>query len=92
MKIVLESVLTGRRVEVSACVDGQGSHTTIPPSIAVELGLDVNAEPRRPVLLADGSRRLVSMVGPCHVSALVKGTMPMVGHPALAMLEVTVRL
>lgn len=80
--IALESISPKRRLEVKALVDSVSVFLTVPKHIAVQLGFDTDEAGTREIILADGSRKAVPMIGPlrvhfadryCDLSALVLG-------------------
>ena len=73
-------------LEVTALVDSGATYFCIPEHISVQLGLEELE--KREVILADGSSKLVSYVGPikiefenrsCFVGALVMGDQTLLG-------------
>lgn len=73
-------------IEVEALADTGAVHLCIPEHVAMQLQLDEHE--KREVTLADGSRRLVSYVGPitvsfanrrCFTGAMVLGDAPLLG-------------
>jgi hypothetical protein len=68
----------------------------VPEHMALQLGFDLAEVGRREVILADGSRRAVPMVGPlrvhfgdryCDLSALVFGDEPLMGAVPMEMMD-----
>jgi clan AA aspartic protease len=94
--IRLENSITDRRIETRALVDSGSVFLTIPPHIAVQLGFDTTEVSTREVILANGSRKPVPMVGPirvyfeeryCDLSALVLGDEPLFGAVPMEMMD-----
>jgi clan AA aspartic protease len=94
--IRLENSITDRRIETRALVDSGSVFLTIPQHIAVQLGFDTTEVSTREVILADGSRKPVPMVGPirvyfeeryCDLSALVLGDEPLFGAVPMEMMD-----
>jgi clan AA aspartic protease len=94
--IRLENSVTDRRIETRALVDSGSVFLTIPQHLAVQLGFDTTEVSTREVILADGSRKPVPMVGPirvyfeeryCDLSALVLGDEPLFGAVPMEMMD-----
>jgi clan AA aspartic protease len=94
--IRLENAIIDRRIETRALVDSGSVFLTIPQHIAVQLGFDTTEVSTREVILADGSRKPVPMVGPirvyfeeryCDLSALVLGDEPLFGAVPMEMMD-----
>ena len=94
--IALESIFPKRRLEVKALVDSGSVFLTVPQHIAVQLGFDTGETGTREVILADGSRKAVPMIGPlrvhfadryCDLSALVLGDEPLLGGVPMKMMD-----
>ncbi|WP_295455864.1 aspartyl protease family protein [uncultured Thiodictyon sp.] len=94
--IVLESTFRQRRLPVRALVDSGAVFMIIPAHVALQLGFDVEEVSTREVILADGSRKAVPMVGPlrvhfgdryCDLSALVFGDEPLLGAVPMEMMD-----
>ena len=94
--IALESIFPKRRLEVRALVDSGSVFPTVPQHIAVQLGFDTSETATREVILADGSRKAVPMIGPlrvhfadrfCDLSALVLGDEPLLGAVPMEMMD-----
>ena len=94
--IKLESILMDRTMEVRTLVDSEVVFMIIPEHIALQLGFDVGEVTIREVVLADGSRKPVPMVGPlrvyfgdryCDLSALVFGDEPLMGAVPMEMMD-----
>ena len=94
--IKLESTFLNRTMEVRALVDSWAVFMIIPEHIALQLGFDVGEVTTREVVLADGSRKPVPMVGPlrvyfgdryCDLSALVFGDEPLMGAVPMEMMD-----
>ncbi len=94
--IALESLLPKRRLEVKALVDSGSVFLTVPAYIALQLGFDTEEASTREIVLADGSRKAVPMIGPlrvhfadryCDLSALVWGDEPLLGTVPIEMMD-----
>jgi clan AA aspartic protease len=94
--IALESIFPKRRLEVKALVDSGSVFLTVPQHIAVQLGFDTEEAGTREIILADGSRKAVPMIGPlrvhfadryCDLSALVLGDEPLLGAVPMEMMD-----
>lgn len=94
--IALESLFPKRRLEVKALVDSGSVFLTVPQHIAVQLGFDTEEVGTREIILADGSRKVVPMIGPlrvhfadryCDLSALVLGDEPLLGAVPMEMMD-----
>lgn len=94
--IALESIFPKRRLEVKALVDSGSVFLTIPQHVAVQLGFDTEEVGTREIILADGSRKAVPMIGPlrvhfadryCDLSALVLGDEPLLGAVPMEMMD-----
>jgi hypothetical protein len=71
----------------------------MPKHMAVQLGFDITEVITREVILADGSRKAVPMIGPlrvrfadryCDLSALVLGDEPLFGAVPMEMMDLVV--
>jgi len=60
----IENLFTKLRIPIIALVDSGTVFMTIPGHAALQLGYDLEEVSRREVILADGSRKSVPMVGP----------------------------
>ena len=94
--IVLESTFRQRRLPARALVDSGAVFMITPVHVALQLGFDVEEVSTREVILADGSRKAVPMVGPlrvhfgdryCDLSALVFGDEPLLGAVPMEMMD-----
>ena len=94
--IGIENPYQKRRLEVKALVDSGSVFLTVPAHLAVQLGFDTDEVATREVVLADGSRRAVPMIGPlrvhfadryCDLSALVMGDEPLFGVVPMEMMD-----
>lgn len=94
--ITLESLFPKRKLVVKALVDSGSVFLTVPSHIAVQLGFDTEEASAREIILADGSRRAVPMIGPlrvhfadryCDLSALVLGDEPLLGAVPMEMMD-----
>ena len=84
-------------ITVSALADSGSVHLCIPEHVAMQL--QFTSQEKKEVTLADGSKRLVDYVGPVeikfdgrigYVGALVMGDEPLVGHIAMADMDLVV--
>ena len=94
--IEVENLFTRRIFKTKSLVDSGAVFFTIPEHIAVQLGFDLTEVSVREVVLADGSRKMVPMVGPlrvhfadryCDLSALVMGDEPLFGAVPMEMMD-----
>ena len=94
--IVLESTFRQRSLPARALVDSGAVFMIIPSHVALQLGFDVEEVSTREVIMADGSRKAVPMVGPlrvhfgdryCDLSALVFGDEPLLGAVPMEMMD-----
>ena len=94
--IEVENLFTRRTFKTKSLVDSGAVFFTIPEHIAVQLGFDLTEVSVREVVLADGSRKTVPMVGPlrvrfadryCDLSALVMGDEPLFGAVPMEMMD-----
>lgn len=94
--IALESIFPKRRLEVKALEDLGSVFLTVPQHIAVQLGFDTEEAGTREIILADGSRKAVPMIGPirvhfahryCDLSALVLCDEPLLGAVPTEMMD-----
>jgi clan AA aspartic protease len=94
--IELENTWGKRRFPARALVDSGAVFMIVPEHMALQLGFDLTEVSRREVILADGSRRAVPMIGPlrvhfgdryCDLSALVFGDEPLMGAVPMEMMD-----
>lgn len=94
--IEVENMFTHRTFKTKSLVDSGAVFLTVPEHIAVQLGFDLGEVSTREVVLADGSRKMVPMIGPlrvhfadryCDLSALVMGDEPLLGAVPMAMMD-----
>lgn len=94
--IEVENIFTRRVFKTKSLVDSGAVFFTIPEHIAVQLGFDLTEVSVREVVLADGGRKIVPMVGPlrvhfadryCDLSALVMGDEPLFGAVPMEMMD-----
>ena len=94
--IRLENPFNRRILEVSALVDSGAVFLTLPEHMALQLGFDLTEVSVREIVLADGSRHSVPMIGPlrvrfadrfCDLSALVVGDEPLFGAVPMEMMD-----
>jgi clan AA aspartic protease len=95
-EIGIENLFQKRRMTVKALVDSRSVFLTVPEHIALQLGFDTSEVVQREVVLADGSRKAVPMIGPlriyfadrtCDLSALVLGDEPLIGAVPMEMMD-----
>jgi clan AA aspartic protease len=95
-EIGIENLFQKRRMTTKALVDSGSVFLTVPEHIAVQLGFDTSEVGKREVVLADGSRKAVPMIGPlrvyfsdryCDLSALVLGDEPLIGAVPMEMMD-----
>ena len=94
--IKVENIFNKRRMNIRALVDSGSVFMTVPEHIALQLGYDLEEVDRREIILADGSRKSVPMVGPlrvyfaeryCDLSALVVGDEALFGAVPMEMMD-----
>jgi len=94
--IDIENIFNKRRMSIRALVDSGSVFMTIPEHVALQLGYDLEEVSRREIILADGSRKSVPMVGPlrvyfaeryCDLSALVVGDEALFGAVPMEMMD-----
>jgi clan AA aspartic protease len=94
--IEVENLFTKRILPVKALVDFGAVFFTVPEHIAVQLGFDLTEVSTREVVLANGHRELVPMIGPlrvkfgdryCDLSALVLGDESLLGAVPMEMMD-----
>jgi clan AA aspartic protease len=94
--IELENTWDKRRIDARALVDSGAVFMIVPEHFALQLGFDLTEVSRREVILADGTRRAVPMIGPlrvhfgdryCDLSALVFGDEPLMGAVPMEMMD-----
>jgi hypothetical protein len=94
--IRVEHPMTQRRLELRALVDSGSVFLTIPQHAALQLGFELTNVPLREVMLGDGSRQSVPMIGPlrvwfqdryCDLSALVIGNEALFGAVPMEMMD-----
>lgn len=92
----IENIFNKRRMSIRALVDAGSVFMTIPEHMALQLGYALEAVSRREIILADGSRKSVPMVGPvrvyfaeryCDLSALVVGDEAWFGAVPMEMMD-----
>lgn len=95
-EISLEHPFTRNRMDVRALVDSESVFLTVPQHYAIQLGFDLTQAGVREVVLADGSRQSVPMIGPlrvrfadryCDLSALVLGDEALFGAVPMEMMD-----
>ena len=94
--IRVENLFNQRALDTPALVDSGAVFLTIPEHMALQLGFDLSEVSVREIVLADGSRRSVPMIGPlrvrfadrfCDLSALVVGDEPLFGAVPMEMMD-----
>ena len=94
--ILVENLFVKRKLDLKALVDSGSVFFTLPQHIALQLGFDTTEVGTREIILADGSRRTVPMIGPlrvhfanryCDLSALVMGDEPLLGAVPMEMMD-----
>lgn len=94
--ISIENLFQKRRMMVKALVDSGSVFFSVPTHIALQLGFDITEVSAREVILVDGSRKAVPMIGPlrvhfadryCDLSALVMGDEPLFGAVPMEMMD-----
>ena len=94
--IRVENLFSKRTIEARALVDSGAVFMILPQHLAVQLGFDLTEVSQREVVLADGSRKAVPMIGPlrihfagryCDLSALVMGDEPLFGAVPMEMMD-----
>jgi clan AA aspartic protease len=92
----IENLFNKRRIDQRALVDSGSVFFTVPEHVAVQLGFDLAEVSTREVVLADGTRKTVPMIGPirvhfanryCDLSALVLGDEPLIGAVPMEMMD-----
>jgi clan AA aspartic protease len=94
--IEVENLFSTRRMAIKALADSGAVFMIIPEHVAIQLGYDLEEVSRREVILADGSRKSVPMVGPlrvhfagryCDLSSLVFGDEALFGAVPMEMMD-----
>ena len=94
--IEIENLFQKRRMAIRALVDSGSVFLTVPEHTALQLGFDITEVSTREVVLADGGRKTVPMIGPlrvyfqdryCDLSALVMGDEPLFGAVPMEMMD-----
>ena len=94
--VQIENLFTKRAMPVTARVDSGTVFSTVPEHIAVQLGFDLSEVSTREVVLANGHREVVPMIGPlrvkfadryCDLSVLVLGDEPLLGAVPMEMMD-----
>ena len=94
--IRLQNTFLKREVETRALVDSGSVFMIVPEHLAIQLGFDSSEFSTREVILADGARKKVPMIGPlrvffkdrhCDLSALVMGDEPLFGAVPMEMMD-----
>jgi clan AA aspartic protease len=94
--IEVENLFSKRRMTVHALVDSGAVFMIVPEHVALQLGYDLEEVSQREVILADGSRKSVPMIGPlrvhfagryCDLSALAFGDEALFGAVPMKMMD-----
>ena len=94
--VEIENLFSKRSLSLNALVDSGAVFFTVPEHVAVQLGFDLTEVSSREVVLANGHRELVPMIGPlrvkfgdryCDLSALVLGDEPLLGAVPMEMMD-----
>ena len=94
--IEVENLFANRRMPVRALVDSGAVFMIVPEHLAIQLGYGLEDVSQREVILADGSRKSVPMVGPlrvhfagryCDLSALAFGDEALFGAVPMEMMD-----
>lgn len=95
-EIEIENLFNHRSLKTKSLVDSGAVFLSIPEHTAVQLGFDITEVATREVVLANGHRALVPMIGPlrvhfgnrfCDLSALVLGDEPLLGAVPMEMMD-----
>jgi clan AA aspartic protease len=94
--IEVENLFAQRTMPMQALVDSGAVFLSVPEHIAVQLGFDLTEVSKREVVLANGHRQTVPMIGPlrvhfadryCDLSALVLGDEALLGAVPMEMMD-----
>ena len=94
--VKIENLFLKRTMAISTLVDSGAVLFAVPEHIAVQLGYDLTEVGTREVILANGHREVVPMIGPlrvhfenryCDLSALVMGDEPLFGAVPMEMMD-----
>lgn len=94
--IEVENLFQKRTLPLRALVDSGAVFLSIPEHATIQLGFDTSEVTTREVVLANGHRQKVPMVGPlrvrfenrfCDLSALVLGDEPLLGAVPMEMMN-----
>ena len=97
--IAVENLFTKRSMPLRALVDTGAVFLSVPEHVAVQLGFDLEEVSSREVVLANGHRQSVPMIGPlrvrfadryCDLSALVLGDEALFGAVPMEMMDLVV--
>lgn len=97
--IEVENLLAQRTMPLKALVDTGVVFLRLPEQVAVQLGFDVTGVATREVVLANGHRQTVPMIGPvrvkfagrhCDLAALVLRDEPLFGAVPMEMMDLVV--
>jgi len=94
--INVENLFNNRRLAVKSLVDSGSVFFKLPEHLALQLGYDTTEVSTREIILDDGTRKAVPMIGPlrihfadryCDLSALVMGDKPLFGAVPMEMMD-----
>lgn len=94
--IEVENLFVKRAMSIQALVDSGAVFLNVPEHIAVQLGFDLTEAGKCEVVLVNGHRQAVPMIGPlrvhfadryCDLSALVLGDEALLGSVPMAMMD-----
>lgn len=94
--VEVENLFSKRRLAVKARVESGAVFLSVPEHVAIQLGFDLTEVGTREVVLANGHREAVPMIGPlrvkfadryCDLSALVLGDEPLLGAVPMEMMD-----
>ena len=97
--IEVENSFKRRAMPLRALVDSGAVFMSVPEHVALQLGFDLSECTEREVILANGHRQPVPMIGPlrvhfgdryCDLSALVLGDEPLLGAVPMEMMDLLV--
>jgi clan AA aspartic protease len=97
--IEVENAFAKRSMPLRALVDSGAVFFSMPEHVALQLGFDLTECSEREVVLANGHRQAVPMIGPlrvrfgdryCDLSALVLGDEPLLGAVPMEMMDLLI--
>jgi clan AA aspartic protease len=98
-EIELQNMWALKSLKIRALADTGAVFMSIPATMARDLGYDLTEVSSRDVILANGARQTVPMIGPlrvhfagryCDLSALVLGDEPLIGAVPMEMMDLVV--